>query len=79
MNTVSATEFRQHLFEYLEQVQQGGPMNIQIRGRVVARLEPVTDPVQAARDRLAALAGSIVLGDVISPLDEPWGSDADPV
>lgn len=79
MNTVSATEFRQHLFEYLEQVQQGGYVNIQVRGRVVARLEPVTDPVLAARARLAALAGSIVLGDVLTPLDEPWGSDADPV
>lgn len=79
MNTISATEFRQHLFAYLEQVQQGGRMNIQIRGRVVARLEPVNDPVQDARDRLAALHGQIVLGDVLTPLDEPWSDDCDPL
>lgn len=77
MNTVSATEFRQHLFEYLEQVQQGGSMQIQIRGRVVARLEPVIDAAEAARERLRAIAGNIIVHDVLSPIDVEWTADAD--
>lgn len=77
MNTVSATEFRQNLFQYLAEVEQGGSVNIQIRGRLVARLEPVVDAAEAARERLRAMAGQIVVGDVLSADNSEWTADAD--
>lgn len=77
MNTVSATEFRQNLFQYLAEVEQGGSVNIQIRGRVVARLEPVVDAAEAARERLRAMADQIVVGDVLSADNSEWTADAD--
>ena len=52
-------------------------MQIQIRGRVVARLEPVIDAAEAARERLRAIAGNIIVHDVLSPIDVEWTADAD--
>jgi prevent-host-death family protein len=77
MNTVTATEFRQNLFHYLAEVEQGGSMNILIRGRVVARLEPVVDTAEAARERLRAMAAQIIVGDITTADSSEWTADAD--
>ncbi|REH40393.1 prevent-host-death family protein [Paraperlucidibaca baekdonensis] len=77
MHTVTATEFRQNLFHYLAEVEHGGCVHIQIRGRVVARLEPVVDAAEAARERLHAIASEIIVGDVLNSANDDWTGDAE--
>jgi prevent-host-death family protein len=82
MTQVSVSHLRQHLPAYLKRVQQGEPIHITSRGRVIARLEPEQDPAQAARQWLKELSGRVTLVDVVSPLesdpgDVAWSGDAD--
>jgi len=79
MIEVNVTEFRNHLPEYLGQVKKGEDIFLTSRGKVVARVTPVTDERAAAREALMLLRGKCRIGDVLSPLDEKWeASDADP-
>jgi prevent-host-death family protein len=77
MIEVNITEFRNHLPEYLGQVKKGEDIFLTSRGKVIARVTPVTDERVAAREALKQLRGTCHIGDVISPLDEKWeASDA---
>lgn len=67
MTTVSVTEFRQHLAAWLDRVRAGEEVAVSDRGTVVARVVPPLDPKREARRRLAALAGVVSVGDVVSP------------
>ena len=51
METVSITELKAHLAEYLRRVQEGKSFHVTVRGREVADLVPV-DPVRAALWRM---------------------------
>lgn len=78
MIQVNITELRQHLPAYLKRVEAGEEIRITSRGRVVARIQPVQDPAEEARLWLENLRGSVVLGDVVSPLEDmEWTADAD--
>lgn len=72
MEDVKLTELREKLPAYLKQVEKGHELRITSRGRVVARLLPPEDPVQAARARLRALRKSARVGDVTTPTGERW-------
>jgi prevent-host-death family protein len=72
MIEVNITEFRNHLPEYLGQVKQGEDIFITSRGKVIARVTPVTDERAAARGALMQLRERCRIGDVISPLDDKW-------
>lgn len=72
MEDVKLTELREKLPAYLKQVAKGRELRITSRGKVVARLLPPEDPVQAARSRLKALRKSARVGDVIAPTGERW-------
>jgi prevent-host-death family protein len=77
MIEVNVTEFRNHLPEYLGQVRKGEDIFLTSRGRIVARVMPVTDERAAAREALFLLRGKCRIGDVVSPLAEKWeASDA---
>jgi antitoxin (DNA-binding transcriptional repressor) of toxin-antitoxin stability system len=81
MTQVSVSHLRQNLTAYLKRVQQGEPIQITSRGRVIARLEAEHDPAQAARQWLNELNGRVKLVDVMSPLepdlaDAAWSGDA---
>ncbi|KAF0221923.1 MAG: prevent-host-death family [Geobacteraceae bacterium] len=79
MIEVNVTEFRNHLPEYLGQVKKGEDIFLTSRGRIVARVMPVTDERAAAREALLLLRGKCRIGDVVSPLDEKWeAGDAGP-
>jgi prevent-host-death family protein len=69
---VTVTELRQKLPAYLKQVAKGHELRITSRGKLVARLLPPEDPVQAARARLKTLRKVAQVGDVITPTDERW-------
>jgi prevent-host-death family protein len=79
MNLVNVTELRQHLPDYLKQVQQGEEIEITLHGKTIARLVP--DRKESKRDaalkRLDALRGTVIVGDILAPLEEEWTGDAD--
>lgn len=79
MNLVNVTELRQRLPDYLKQVQQGEEITITLHGKNIARIVPdfPDNKRELALKRLAALRGKMIVGDVISPLNEGWTGDAD--
>ena len=78
MFAISISEFRKHLPEYLKKIQQGDQIQITNRGKVIARVVPEIDEVQAARKRLESLRHQGYMGDVISPIDAvEWTADED--
>jgi prevent-host-death family protein len=79
MNSVNVTELRQHLPDYLKQVQQGEEIAITLHGKTIARIVPdrKESEREAALKRLEALRGTVIVGDILAPLDEEWTGDAD--
>ncbi len=79
MNAINVTELRQHLPAYLKQVQEGEEIAITLHGKTIARIVPGAAPSarEAASRRLASLRGTMLLGDVLAPLNEDWTGDAD--
>lgn len=79
MTSVNITELRQHLPDYLKQVQQGEEIAITSHGKTIARIVPnrQDDKRDAALKRLAALRGKMLAGDVLVPLNEEWTCDTD--
>lgn len=79
MTSINITELRQHLPEYLKQVQAGEEVVITVHGKAIARIVP--DHQESERDaalkRLGALRGTVIAGDILAPLNEEWASDAD--
>ncbi|WP_310462857.1 type II toxin-antitoxin system prevent-host-death family antitoxin [Sphaerotilus sp.] len=76
--SVNVTELRQHLPDYLRQVQLGEEFTITWHGRTIARLIPdqTTDVREAARQRLQALRGTMIVGDVVNTADDASTRDA---
>ncbi|WMJ08807.1 type II toxin-antitoxin system Phd/YefM family antitoxin [Nitrosomonas sp. sh817] len=79
MTSINITELRQHLPEYLKQVQGGEEVVITVHGKAIARIVP--DLRESERDaalkRLDALRGTVIAGDILASLNEEWASDAD--
>lgn len=78
MREVNVTELRNHLPAYLGTVAAGEELLVTARGMVVARLLPPLDPKAVAKDRLLALRERCRVGDVTSPIEEPWEAQDDP-
>ena len=78
MNSVNVTELRQHLPDYLKQVQQGEEIAITLHGKTIARIVPNSKESEreAALKRLEALRGRMIVGDILAPLEEEWTADA---
>ncbi len=67
------SEFKAKCVGMLKQVQKSGqPLTVTLRGRPIARVEPV--PKEEKRIRLGALKGSIeIRGDIIrSDMEKDW-------
>ncbi len=79
MTSVNVTELRQHLPDYLKQVQQGEEIAITSHGKTIARLVPDKKDTEreAALKRLEALRGTMIVGDILAPLEEEWIGDVD--
>lgn len=72
MKSVNITEFRSRLPDYLKMVKAGEEMVLTSRGKPVARLVPARQGGEKARETLASLRSRCRIGDVLSPIDEPW-------
>ena len=79
MTAVNVTELRQHLPDYLKQVQQGQQIAVTLHGKTIARIVPDRreSEREAARARLEALRGSVIVGDILASSDEVWTGDVD--
>ena len=68
---ISAGEFKARCLALMDEVRdRGGEYVITKRGTAVAKLVPIR---QKRRKLLGSMKGTVaVLGDIISPLDEPW-------
>ena len=72
MKNVSISELRANLLKYLTLVQQGEPINVTSKGEVLATLSPPVSQQDAAKSKLAKLARTAVIHDVISPIGDSW-------
>ncbi len=77
MQQVKVTDFRAQLPDFLKKVSLGEQIQITSHGKVIARLIPEMDEVEAAQKRLDTLRGSMIVGDIIEPLGVEWNADAD--
>ena len=75
MDDVKLSDFRQKLPVYLKEVEKGRALRITCRGRVVARLLPPDNTVEAARKCLEGLRKTAHVGDVIAPTGERWRAE----
>jgi prevent-host-death family protein len=74
MAKVNVTQLRQNLPEYLARARAGEPVEVTVRGKVIARIVPEGDRAEGARERLKALRGKARVGDVMSPSGERWNA-----
>jgi prevent-host-death family protein len=72
MKNVSISELRANLLKYLTLVQQGEAINVTSKSRVLATLTPPVSQQDAAKTKLAKLAKTAVIRDVISPIEDSW-------
>ncbi len=72
METIAASKLRENLMKILKQIEKGSSLLITSRGRPVAQLSPPPEAAKAAQSALSELAKTAVIGDIVSPLDEPW-------
>ena len=78
MQDINITELRKHLPSYLKRVACGEQIRVTSNGKVLARIVPEADPAASARGRLEALRGTLMVGDIIGPIDDvKWSGDDD--
>lgn len=71
MLTVTATEFRKHLFEYLDKISQGETIMVMRNSKEVARIVPVSQPNWRTRMTLTPQVKAKE-SDIIKPMDDIW-------
>jgi prevent-host-death family protein len=72
--SVGISDFRANMSAFLQQVQAGQIIRLMHRGREVAKLVPPDYAQNAARQELASLRETAVVGDVVSPVNETWSA-----
>ena len=75
METVSITELRHHIANWVDRAQAGEEVVIVRGGAPVARIVPYVDRRAEAEQRLSAVRASSVVGDLVAPVGEDdWES-----
>ncbi len=77
MQRVKITELRANLPDFLNKVRNGEQIQITSHGKVIARLVPEISQVEAAQQRLDAIRGTMIIGDIMEPINGDWSADAD--
>ena len=76
MVAIGISEFRANMSAILQRVQNGEIISLRVHDTEVAKLVPPDYTQIAARQQLEALRHTAVVGDLLSPLDEPWDARA---
>jgi len=77
MQQVKISDLRSHLPDYIKRVTAGEQIQITSHGKIIARIVPEIDEVQAAQKRLDATRGTMIVGDIMEPIDIVWSADSD--
>ena len=72
MKTVTISELRARLLNYLSSVQHGEVITVTSKGTALATLSPPVSQQHAAGKKLDDLAKTAVIHDVVSPIEEGW-------
>lgn len=72
MLSIGITEFRSNMNTILQRVQAGEIVSLQLRGTEIAKIVPPEVGSELAMAELQRLRATAVIGDVLSPVDEPW-------
>ncbi len=72
--SIGVSEFRESMSMFLQQVQAGNVIRLMYRGAEIARIVPPDYAQSMARQELASLRETAVLGDILSPIDETWAA-----
>jgi prevent-host-death family protein len=72
METIAVSELRANLMQILKRIEAGATIVITSRGREIAWLVPPDDKTSNAREKLAELRKTAIIGDIVSPIDEEW-------
>lgn len=74
METIGVSKLRENLPAYIKKVQQGQTITITSHGNRIAMLAPVASETVTSRNALKKLRKTAYVGDVVSPIEEPWES-----
>jgi len=77
MQQVKISDLRSHLPDYIKRVTAGEQIQITSHGKIIARIVPEIDEVQAAQKRLDATRGTMIVGDIMEQIDIVWSADSD--
>ena len=72
MQIINISEFRANLLKYLDIANSGNEIMITSKGKQLATISPPSNQKQDAKEQLAALSGSAVIHDIVSPIDTEW-------
>lgn len=72
MLSIAMSEFRATMNAVLQKVREGEIVSITLRGTEIARLVPPDFARAVARQELERLRQTAIVGDALSPIDEPW-------
>jgi prevent-host-death family protein len=72
MRTIAVSDLRANLMNILKDIEHGTSIDITSRGKVIAKLVPPENSQITAQKKLAELAKTAVINDIISPIDEQW-------
>jgi prevent-host-death family protein len=72
MKTVAVSELRENFMSFIKKVKTGENFIVTSRGHEVAKLVPVENKKQRAKERLKELQKTAYVGDVLSSVDEEW-------
>lgn len=77
MNSINVTDLRNHLPDYLKKVKAGEEVTVTWRGKIIARIVPVLDEAEEAREWLKMIRKTSWVGDVVSPSGDSWEAEND--
>ena len=77
MASINITELRKHLPEYVRKASRGEKIQITSHGKVVACLTSEDKNQDQALQRLKQSRGTVIQGDIESPIESAWIADED--
>lgn len=72
MRSIAVSELRNNLMSIIKKVQAGENIVVTSRGNEVAKLVPLENKKQKAKESLKELRKTAYVGDVLSPVNEDW-------
>jgi len=72
MITLSVGKFHANMNTFLQLVQKGEVISLHLQGNEIAKIMPPSFAQSAVQQGLERLRQCAFVGDVLSPIDDPW-------